>query len=249
MQSVEMRRWTAEDGAGRGTLVEPPLDYDLTTADPHHRSTDAEFASPEPRPIIYGPDDLGSTALPSPPSTNPNTLTKQLTARPIIEGPAGILLAIDHLLTVYPTPRPVRAAVLRVLAGVTGLRYHERVADRLGRPGIAVSLDRDNLRYSLIFDPTSGQLLASEQLLIDQHEYLDVPAGHVVYYTLFLRLTRRADFTWPDRPWRAATDADRHGIPLSDEHLPSLIEAGHTRATDPPPLTRSVVGKSRDCGG
>jgi len=57
---------------------------------------------------------------------------------------------------------------------------------------VAVSLTNGGVEYTLIFDPRSGRLLASQQRSVGPHEYLDVLHGLVRNYTLFLDQSRRA---------------------------------------------------------
>jgi hypothetical protein len=85
--AVEIRRWSADDGSGR--IVETQLgpDYQLTGADPDHRSTDAEFAAARPVGTDYPPGNLGSP-IRSPLATDPQALARQLApADPLPDGP------------------------------------------------------------------------------------------------------------------------------------------------------------------
>ena len=70
----------------------------------------------------------------------------------------------------YAVPRRVRAQVLTILAGLPGFRWRGQVTDRLGRPGVAVTLwsypsDTTALNpyeETLIFHERTGELLDFE---------------------------------------------------------------------------------------
>ena len=217
MVALDHHRWVAEDGSGVEIAVEIGPDYQLTAAHPDHRSTDAEFAGHLPVRAVHPAGHMGSP-IAGPLATDPAGLARQLEFDLMPDGPADTLTAVDMLYSTHHPTRPVRAAVLRVLAGVPGLAYHPVAGDRLGRRGIAISLDRRNVRYSLIIDPSTGDLLAAEQRLTGPHDFLPVPAGHVVYYTLLLDHGQRpaSDQTAPD----LATRIDRH-VPRSARRVHS----------------------------
>jgi hypothetical protein len=193
---VEIHRWEEANGSGLGVYTELPPAYDLAAARPEHRSTDAEFAGVRPTRTPYRVGNV-SSPITAPPATDPARLARQLAFDPLPDGPQSTLRAVDELYTAHYVTQPTRAAVLHVLAGMDGLDVEPDVTDRLGRHGFAVGLaaatDTGTLRFSLIFDTTTGQLLASSQQLIGPHKYLPVPAGLVTYYTLFVDQGQRAD--------------------------------------------------------
>jgi len=88
----------------------------------------------------------------------------------------------------------VNAALLQVLAAIPGIRGQGNVTDRVGRPGVAVSLDATwgrPYRYVLVFDQTSGALLDHEQIATTiyragQPEPLHVHIPAVVQYMAYL---------------------------------------------------------------
>lgn len=119
-------------------------------------------------------------------------MARQLAAAdPMPDGPQATLRAVDELYTSHYVNLPARRAVLRVLADLGGLTHRVGATDRLGRAGLAVSLVGRGVEYTLVFDPTDGRLLASEQRSIGAHEFLPVPHGLVRYYTLFIEQARR----------------------------------------------------------
>jgi hypothetical protein len=89
-----------------------------------------------------------------------------------------------------PIAGPVEAVMLKLLALTPGAINSGTVTDRGGRRGVAVSVESGytgaEILYTLIFDPTTGQLLESDQTLSGDPGDLDVPQGSVLAYTTFL---------------------------------------------------------------
>ncbi|MYU03757.1 hypothetical protein GTY81_07600 [Streptomyces sp. SID8366] len=87
-----------------------------------------------------------------------------------------------------------RAAVLRVLASTRGIVYAGMVKDRAGRSGEAFSLTGrfgglPNKR-TLVFDRQTGNLLASEEQLLEDAGKLNVRPYSVIQYSTFLTAER-----------------------------------------------------------
>jgi len=189
--AVDIRRWEAADGSGLGIEVENPPDYTLTAANPGHRSTDAEFTTGTTKRTDY-PAGNQRSPITAPLATEPAAPTAQLAAvDPMPDGPQATLRAVDELYASFYVDLPVRRAALQVLANLDGLSFTPGVTDRLGRTGDAVTLTASGVEYTLLFDPTTGRLLASQQRSTDAHEYLAVPRGLVRYYTLYVEQARR----------------------------------------------------------
>ncbi|MET8907889.1 CU044_5270 family protein [Micromonospora sp. NPDC004551] len=74
---------------------------------------------------------------------------------------SGAAIVLD-----LPVSPQVRAAAYRMLAAMPGVTSLGRVADRLGRPGVAVAVSRQGdfgkAQTRLIVDPTTGRALAQE---------------------------------------------------------------------------------------
>jgi hypothetical protein len=113
---------------------------------------------------------------------------------PAQNGPAEILIAATDLVKTQVLAPSQRAALLQVLASVPGLSSDGVVVDRSGRTGQAYSVVSNfsglPTRYTVIVDPTSGQLLGLEQTLTARAGALNVPVPSVVEYETF----RVADF-------------------------------------------------------
>jgi hypothetical protein len=188
--AIDLQRWEASDGSGRGIDVRLGPDYTLAGASPTHRTDDTEFARGTVTRTDYRAGNLRSL-ITGPLAADPQELARQLAFDPSPDGPQATLRSVDEIYTSFYVGLAVRKAALRVLADIGGLTYQNRVTDRLGRTGVAVSFTGGGVRYTLIFDRDTGLLLASQQQSLGAHDYLDVPHGLVRYYTLFIEQSRR----------------------------------------------------------
>ena len=195
--SRDDRRWVARDASGTVTAVEAGPDYTLAGAGPGYRSTDTEFTRHRAVTTTHPARGLGGS-ITGPIPTDPVLLARVLAAvDPTRTGSEATIIDVQDLFSARYVSPPARAAILRVLAAVPGLVCHDQVTDRLGRTGIAVSLNTETrdapaLRHSLIFDPATGQLLAYEQRLTAREPDFRVPAGKIYLYHLFID-NRRTD--------------------------------------------------------
>jgi hypothetical protein len=129
-------------------------------------------------------------------STDPAVVARQLNAGdpPKWREPAERFDWLTNLNLEQPVPPDVESTILRVLATSPGLINSGTVVDRVGRPGVAVSLDSGHPpdvpgvleRYTLILSPSTGRLLGEEETLIGNPRKLPVRRGAVLDYTVFL---------------------------------------------------------------
>lgn len=164
--------WVAADGSGRVRSVASP------GGDPHR--TDERFGPGGRR----GWWPLGSI------ETADDKLEAQLAvAHPVQNGPAERFVAVTDLAGEQPLPPRTRSAILRFVARTPGLREPTMVRDRLGRTGVAVSVDSAHsglpTRYTLVFDPGTGVLLGKEDMLTETAGALNVPVPSVISYTAY----------------------------------------------------------------
>ncbi|MEU1685624.1 hypothetical protein [Micromonospora sp. NPDC005707] len=108
--------------------------------------------------------------------------------------PAGdVAKAVYDLYVRHLVPRRGRVDVLTILAAKPGFAWRGRVVDRAGRWGLAVTADLtppadrpqnpQRAQMLLVFNPTTGELLA--------HEYLELAPRHrVLHYGLLLQASR-----------------------------------------------------------
>ena len=112
----------------------------------------------------FGPGEL--TIPDEPASADPAILRGQLGAGADAITPADLFARISNLYDYQVLDPRRRAAVLRILADTDGLEHDGPVEDRSGRPGIAISAQdtTTNIRSTLVFDDTSGELLSYRQI-------------------------------------------------------------------------------------
>jgi hypothetical protein len=143
---------------------------------------------------ILGPQ-TGRDAGSGPPrlrlSTVPAVIAHQLDiGHPRSIGPVERFVSLTDLELNQPIPPRAQSAILRVLARSPGLIDSGKVTDRAGRPGVAVSLDSAYsglpTRYTLIFNPDTGNLLGEEETLVGNPGRLNVRPKSVIAYTAFL---------------------------------------------------------------
>lgn len=189
--------WTSVDGKRVTSQVVPVRTESWISADGAGRTIttiEAPGRRAEPKDERFGPGELaGSQALRSL-SSDDLLLAQQLAlGHPAQNGPAERLVAIKDTYNQVPVPPAVRAAIVRYLAATPTLTATGTVTDRAGRTGLAFSVDSDYsglpTRYTLIVDPSNGQLLASEDTLTTSAGALHVPVPSVISYTTHLSAT------------------------------------------------------------
>jgi len=151
----ETRIWEAADGGGRQitTQLEPQF--------PDQRSRDywsrrmPVTAARTPEVLELPPWDM------APMPVDRARLTAFLKVQ---YGAGAACKEVGTLYGRYAVPRRIRADVLRILADVPGFLWRGEVTDRAGRKGVAITLDdrEHDQQNLLIFNPTTGELLASE---------------------------------------------------------------------------------------
>ena len=164
--------WLAADGSGRSVVRydQPGIPWTTTK-----RKT-------------FEPGERGSP-WPTLSADDATTAKRLALGHPASNGPAERLVAIDDLLRDQPMRPAVRAAVLRYLADTPTLELAGTTTDRLGRPGVAFSLDSDHtglpMRYTMVVDPGTGRVLDSEEMLTTTAGRLNVPIPSVIGYTAY----------------------------------------------------------------
>jgi hypothetical protein len=125
-------------------------------------------------------------------STDPATLRDQLERRV----PAGLKDADGHVFeTIHellwePLATPeLRGSLLRVAAGLRGVTLVGAVTDQLGRPGEAIGMTTtfggSRTRVDLIFDAATGQLLQSQEVLLDRADFIHGPRPVQLSFTIY----------------------------------------------------------------
>ncbi|WP_433184274.1 CU044_5270 family protein [Actinoallomurus sp. CA-150999] len=197
-------QWLAADGSGRQRYEYGPP-YFPTEGDRRRweqiEKNDGGIVAPGKADHRFGPHGIPFRLAWRTLSDNPVTLRKQLYAANSIsdDGQVERLVDIEHLYSEQPIRPAIAAAALRVVADIPGLRYDGTTTDRAARTGVAVSVEWNGpdipQRYTLIFDPNTGRLLDSEQVLTRAVKGWNVKIPAVIGYTVFLKssFTQRLD--------------------------------------------------------
>jgi hypothetical protein len=183
--------WRAADGSGKISKV--TLDAQDVATPPDAAALNTLAAQRVPQVETYPAGGLASV-VPDPLPRTVEGLEKVLYAhQPRVNGPKSAVRAVADLYRDSAVDLDVRIAALRVLAGTKGVLYRGVVTDRLGRSGIAVSVDSDNggTRDLLVFDPRTGLLLGYESMFLRRPANLPVRVPAVFSYVLYLDQDRR----------------------------------------------------------
>jgi hypothetical protein len=168
IQPVDKHRWYAADGSGRirtenlAAVYPNEQSYRYYQRDPAENPT----ATPGPR-----DDDLpaGLAGPAQPLTSDPAELARRLADHPF--------WTVRDIYSVYAVPLATRAELLRILATTPGVVWRGETTDRLGRRGVAVSVEAATTEEVLVFDPTTGVLLAWDEV---EHP-TDTVAGAFLY--------------------------------------------------------------------
>ncbi|MCO1597665.1 hypothetical protein M8C17_21165 [Micromonospora sp. RHAY321] len=140
----EEQRWRADDASGRVIRGRYPGGNQPTDDSTYYLGQ------------LDGP--IGPIAA------DPTALTAQIdTTQPRFLGPTAVIRGLVSLLGWHTSNQAARTAILTVLRGTPGITYHPSVTDRAGRTGIGVSATADDIRFLLILNPSTGELLAYER--------------------------------------------------------------------------------------
>lgn len=167
----EEQRWRADDASGRVVRSRYPTDQQ-----PTDDST-------------YYPGELDGPIGPI--AADPTALIANIDAtQPRFLGPTAVIRGLVSLLGWRTPNQAARTAILTVLRDTPGIAYHGPVTDRAGRTGIGVSATADDIRFLLILNPTTGELLAYERAALTPPPGSDRTGPLVDDYHLFLVHTR-----------------------------------------------------------
>lgn len=159
MEGVEREIWLLEDGSGR---IE-----ELTEGRRSDTSGD------------YGPGQLYLPPLPGLDAAAPGGRRGRSRFR-----------VLGDLWSARVLPPAFHSQLLQALAVEPGAVTVAPVVDRLGRDGLAFAAEENapgmTSRYVVVLSPVSGQLLAAEEVVLDQAEWLPEPAPCTTSYTAFV---------------------------------------------------------------
>jgi hypothetical protein len=145
--------------------------------------------------VVAGPGELASTVplahrLGSLP-TEPGRLAATLGGVGVGSGRAprddgGTFTLVGDLLE-DPLAHPsLRAALIRVLAGLGGVRVLGAVKDPLGRPGLAVGRRSGPFRLELILDRRTTGVLSERAIVLSRLDWADARAEQVLAWAAYL---------------------------------------------------------------
>ena len=91
-----------------------------------------------------------------------------------------MLDTVGSLLSWSVAPPALRAGLYEVATRIPGIRALGPAADASGRSGVALGVTADGIRYELIFDPDTAELLGQRQVLTTAPNSYGWPAGTTI---------------------------------------------------------------------
>jgi hypothetical protein len=203
----EWEEWTAPDGSGRTRTKRLGAEFPNEESRRYFEQRIAEGDyGPIPNESVEDvpAPSTGVAETPGPITQNPYEPPRPAdrTRPPSNVADLAKLLRVEHgaldaakwtmeLYRSYAVPRQTRAQVLEILASLGQFVWRGQVTDRAGRTGVAISVDHtvpdkdmpddphDSYQMVLIFNPDTGELLASEFLAL-------APARETLSYISFI---------------------------------------------------------------
>jgi hypothetical protein len=171
--------WLARDGGGRSRYDVVGLSgVDVNRSLPLARSSDARLPAhsnpfiistlPTPGILLSYPQLRGLPTDPARLEDALNRLAARHRVNQAFPQPAyrtAIRWAMLRGLAEAPTSAALRAALYRVLAASPGIRLLGRTRDSIGRYGMDVAVDVQDVRLEMIIDPATGELLQTSRTI------------------------------------------------------------------------------------
>lgn len=183
--------WRASDGSGKVVTVSLDRLAVDDRPDAHALMTAAAQAGGESQ--TFGPGELAAVVDGAIPQDVDGLAAALYAHQPREKGGQSAVRAVADLYRTTSVDRQTRITALKFLASTNGVLLRGEVTDRLGRSGLAVSVDSTDgsTRDLLVFDQSSGWLLAYESMLLKKPAKLPVKAPAVFSYLLYLEQGRR----------------------------------------------------------
>lgn len=176
--------WVAKDGSGRRHRVVAPAKFagpedreaweaaGRPSFQPHAWSRHAEDEKLRPGRGSNRVFERELSEIPTDPTDISEWLMEQVTKSHNGFSPAVRSLALVSEILNNPLATPeLRAALYEAEGRVPGIEDLGEATDAIGRPGIAIGAESANsgapTRYSLIFDPKTSQVLATEETILE----------------------------------------------------------------------------------
>lgn len=161
----DTRVWYAADGSGRIAVTALPPVYPNEQSRRYWQRQGTATAPARSTHPPAGDLPAGMAGPADQLPSDPAALAARLGVPSVApHGVSDVLLAVRDVYASYLVPRQVRAEILRILADLPGISWRGAVTDRAGRAGVAVSADTATSQELLIFDPTTGTLLAWDEM-------------------------------------------------------------------------------------
>ena len=190
---IEEEHWVTADGSGRVVSRTGAPTFLGLRDEARYEASGAPPLGGKQDDHTFGPGGLGlddTSGLP----TDPDQLAAVIRDRAGTSGRADasrMLTMVGELLSQGNASPELRAALYRVAAGIDGVELVGAVTDPEGREGMAVAVSSDDqgapIRTTMIFDPTTSQLLAIETVLLARVPWIDEEPGAVIGYTAYLQ--------------------------------------------------------------
>lgn len=178
LAATQSETWTARDGSGRSRQVRGPVQVaragSQETLDaalgPPDRGGDgvSEQVFGQDGLVLFPPVDVATLPWDDPQAWADAVHRHHGTGIPV---PVDVVEGVAALFAEQPLDPVDRARVWRLVAGLPGATDRGPLADRLGRPGRAITLDDDGsahglpLQLLLVVDEGTGELLEADQVL------------------------------------------------------------------------------------
>ncbi|MGI5245742.1 hypothetical protein [Dactylosporangium sp. CA-139066] len=163
----ERWEWRADDGSERFRSTLLPAVYPNEESYRYYQKHPVQ-PSGTPAAVVHDlPPNPDRAIVPLP--TDPAEVAKKLAAG----GKQFLFWNVRDWFSAHAVPLATRAEVLRILANTPGVVWRGETTDRAGRTGVAISLDDKAAQHVLIFDPSTGEMLAWD----DVERPVDTVAG------------------------------------------------------------------------
>lgn len=205
------QRWLGLDGSGRVVMTTGREPTFATQADENayqsYLASGGEQIEPWGKSAtdLYKPGELTwhyTSTLP----TDPAALGQLIDDRQIVSGPSGdwesFALATDLIRDSYARPE-LRSALYNYMSGLSGVELIGPTPDSIGRRGVALASSHDGVRFEVVFDKRSGDILEERDIALETNEdvyngvgesiYAFAYAGHPISIETYLTRSRVVD--------------------------------------------------------
>jgi hypothetical protein len=185
--TADRQIWTSVDKPGRLETTTLAVQRLEGPGEQRHPGGHGVDQLPAEHGYYFGAEKLSRAELLAYP-TDPQAIYDRLRAGVGDRGnsPEGeVFTEIGDALREAPAPAELRAGLYRALALVPGVELVGNVKDPQGRDGLAVAFTEVGIRYELIFDPQTADMLAERETVVAPERGLPKP-GTVIGNSSYL---------------------------------------------------------------